>query len=164
MVVSVSPFDSSFDELSVKEDDSSLQKYQIVATGLQKRIIDGVLSGVVELLNPGIVADKASDWNNFLNLVMYRLNIDKLPAQACDAFVDNKYPRRINIYVVDRYNRLSNVVSRYVDFSTATFVFTNSKPVKISNAQPFVSVVINRNIDPAYRTNPFVNITVVDSI
>ena len=162
MVVTMSPYDPRFDEIGLKVDKNALGDLQITSIGLQEKMIDGVRSGVLEYFNSGTVATLASDWDRFLNLVTYRLNLDTLTPSACDYFVENQYKRQLRVHVVDRYGRISNTVFRYLDFKTAALIFTNEKTVKINNDQPLLKVFVDRVIDPVYFDHPFVNITSVD--
>lgn len=156
----MSPYDPRFDEIGMKVDKNALGELQITSVGLQEKMIEGVRSGVLEYFNPGTVATLASDWDRFLNLVIYRLNLDTLAPSACDYFVENQYKRHVKIHVVDRYGRVSNSISRFLDFNTAAFIFSSAKHVKINNDQPFISVIMDRKLDDVYRNTHAVNYTV----
>ena len=162
MVVTLIPFDATYDLIGIKTTSKRLGSFDITTLGVQEIALEGQVAGRLTLNNPGIIASRASDWNYILNQVVYRLDLDRMPPSACDTFVGGGYHREIRLSVVDRYGRVSNTVSRNINFQTATFVFTNEKPVKINNAQPYVSVIVSRNVEPAYRGNPNVNFTVVN--
>lgn len=160
LVITVTPYNADYDEVALKLEKADFSRFGILTTGIEvKKGEGGVDSGVLTYNNPGIVANLASDWNRFLNLVIYRLNLDELSPVACDDFIHRQgYHRKVSLYVLDRYNRRSNIVSRNVDFKTAGFVFSNAKPVKINNRQSYITMQIpQRKIDEAYYNNPKVN-------
>lgn len=90
-------------------------------------------------------------------------SVQDITAQACDLFANGRHPLTLATYVIDRYGRHSNIIRRTINIVTATFVFSNEKPVKITNQQSYISVVLNQKLDMAYY-GKLVNITVTDAL
>lgn len=76
--------------------------------------------------------------------------------------MNGQYPRTISVQVQDRYGRLSNTVSRNINVITGTIVYSNARPVKISNSQPLMAIVKGIEPDPSFISR-FLNITTVDT-
>lgn len=66
MVISINPYDSKLDQLSMLSNDYT---YHLV--GLFNASL-----GQLVITNPGTQAPKASNWNDVINFPAYRLNID----------------------------------------------------------------------------------------
>eukprot|EP01040_Poterioochromonas_malhamensis_P017895 gene17895-20724_t len=86
MVVTLIPFDATYDALSLKVESNRIGNLLITTPGVETVALEGQVAGRLTLNNPGIIASRASDWNYILNQVVYRLDLDRMPPSACDTF------------------------------------------------------------------------------
>lgn len=182
VIVELTPYNTKFDELSFKAGITGLQSP--LAGNFQLSYVKYRSFWRMEVSCPGSFKKELSDWTYAVKNVVYRLNTDKLPPRACDMFVGGKYPRTVTLYVEDRFGRQSNKISKYIDIKTgmgfvmsfllfrlclivsspsylflagtiATITYSNDKPVKITNSQPYYKLVMKDNIDPSYYSQYF---------
>lgn len=87
------------------------ETYQVVASMDE-------LNGQLIIVNPGTQLMNLTDWDSVINFPAYRLNIDDPRPFSCVNYIHDRYPRTFTMYVVDRYGRQSNTITRKMDVQT----------------------------------------------
>ena len=80
---------------------------------------------------------------------------------SCPKFTKFQYQRTFKLYVVDIYGRYSNVITKHLEVKTSVFMYTNAKPLVITNAADFTKVRITQSLYDPVREKT--NITTVDA-
>eukprot|EP00597_Dinobryon_sp_UTEXLB2267_P015701 CAMPEP_0170107346 /NCGR_PEP_ID=MMETSP0020_2-20130122/5921_1 /TAXON_ID=98059 /ORGANISM="Dinobryon sp., Strain UTEXLB2267" /LENGTH=174 /DNA_ID=CAMNT_0010331859 /DNA_START=1279 /DNA_END=1803 /DNA_ORIENTATION=+ len=121
-------------------------------------------NGVMSINYVGTAAFGLKDWNNVINMPAYKLSIEDLQPQSCWDFVEGKYLRTVHLQVIDRYGRVSNTVKRKILIKTSVIMYTNAKPVKISNRGSSFSLNVGFEIMDSSIKRYYTNITTSDAI
>jgi len=139
--VSVTPYTRGQDQLSLIRND-------------YKNNIKGnfsVETGVLQMIHEGGADLTKDDWDDILNLPAYKLNIDNYNPRSCSRFTKGKYSVTINMQMIDRYGRPSNIVSRKLVVKTAVLVYSSEMPVVVTNKAAFTSIeVVQNSYDPIF--------------
>jgi hypothetical protein len=81
--------------------------------------------GQMEIIAP--VSDSSSrsvvDWNKLLSYLAYKLDLPINMPHACPLFTNDQYQRTFSVYVIDRYGRYSNAVTRRLKVITCKCSF-----------------------------------------
>jgi len=109
-------------------------------------------TGTMDLVHEGGGADLTKDdWDNVLNFPTYKLQINNNNPRACARYTKGLYPRTFSLQMIDRYGRLSNVVTRELIVKTAIIMYTSTKPVRNTNGATYTSIVVTQNsFDPIH--------------
>lgn len=148
LVVTIRPYSAVADQLALQSDGRRWNvKTQLTAFGSSELRM--------EITNPTSVPFGISEWNSLMSFPAYRLNTDSFLPHSCPKFIDGQYPRTFSMWVVDYHGRVSNVIKRALDVRTAVIVYSNVKPVIISNAASFWKMVdIQQSLYDPVRGNP----------
>jgi len=149
----ITPYNAFRDKLSMRGNDYDKD---IVANVSDK--------GVMSINYVGTAAFGKHDWDKVINMPAYKLAIEDLRPHSCWDFVDGKYLRTVHLQVIDRYGRASNIVTRKVLIKTSVLMYTNAKPVKISNRGCSFSLNIGFKIMESPLKRYYTNITASDAI
>ena len=79
---------------------------------------------------------------------------------SCPKFINNQYQRTFTFYVIDIYGRYSNVIKKSLEVKTSVIMYTNAKPLIITNGAAFTKVRITQNLYDPIREQT--NITTTD--
>lgn len=130
----------------IKPFDPKLDKLSMIGNDYGFNIVGGNTNdGTLTIINPGGPELTKDDWERVINLPSYRLDVDGLRPHSCPLFTNGKYERTFYVQITDRYGRLSNIVTRKLYVRTASIMYSNRKPVKVSNLSPLISVEISRS-------------------
>lgn len=80
---------------------------------------------------------------------------------SCPKFINFQYKRTFTYYVIDIYGRYSNVIKKSLEVKTSVIMYTNAKPLVITNAADFTSVRITQSLYDPVRSKT--NITTTDA-
>ena len=84
-----------------------------------------------------------------------------LRVHSCPKFTDFLYQRTFTLYVIDIYGRYSNVIKKRLEVKTSVFMYTNAKPLIITNAADLTKIRITQSLyDPVRQDS---NITSADA-
>merc|ERR1719453_636122 len=99
----------------------------------------------------------ASDWSLIINKPAYKLNLQNIKPYQCTEFSNGLVKKKIHIQMFDRYNRASNIVTREIDFKTATLMYSNYGTDSLDNSKKYVSLSVDG--DAAWDVHEQINIT-----
>ena len=117
-------------------------------------------NGIIELVGYNSQRINITEWNEFINFPAYRLNTDNELPHSCPKFAYGRYPRIFTIYAIDQYGRYSNIIRKNLDVKATVFLYTNTKPVIITNAASFTKSRITQSLyDPIRQPSSFTNFT-----
>ena len=94
------------------------------------------------------------EWTSLLSFPAYKLNTDQFLPYACPKFVDGQYHRTFSLFVEDIAGRRSAVVTRNLNVQTAVLVYSNEKPVIVSNAAASWKLDLQQSEYDPVRGNP----------
>lgn len=123
VVLKIRPYDKRWDALGLLSDADAREYVPLPVKSKNYR--QGWLEVIAPVsLNTG--KPEFTEWNKLLSYLAYKLDLPINMPHACPLFTNDQYRRTFSVYVVDRYGRYSNVVTRRLKVITCKFSITIS--------------------------------------
>ncbi len=108
VVLRIRPYNKNWDALGILSD-AEPKEYAALPVKVKFRFAE------MEVVAPASMTEGKPDfteWNKLLEYIAYKLDLPITMPHACPLFTNDQYQRTLSVYVVDRYGRYSNMISR----------------------------------------------------